>query len=479
MSRASLRNSIILTALLAVCLCLIPARADSVFPQGQTPEKEYIVHIVKWYEDLGSIAEKYGISAEIIMAYNGLKEARVERKQVLHIPLYPEKVIIGAAHAADGTPASADSLSGHRGVFPHSPDSVTSPENADSAAMAAAAVQERIRVSVALPLAAGSEKPNDSNYDFYSGVLLASKLLSETGLSVDLNVIDIADGLDTRALEGSDFVIGPVAAKDLQNAIDHSPKGLAFISPLDARSASLVDFNPSLIHAPTPAAAQMEDIVNWLGEEFQAGDEVFLFTEKDARPNAVASLLEQSGIVYHPISYGILQGRDIPDKLQGMMNTETVNRVLIASDSEAFVNDVVRNLKIMIHLMYNVVLYSPSRIRNFENIDAESCHNVQMRVSCSYYVDYDRADTKNFLLSYRALFGAEPGPFAYQGYDTMKYFASLVYGYGPAWMSMLTSSTVQGLQSDFRFEKKADGGFINRAVRRIIYEPDYSIRVVR
>ena len=36
-----------------------------------------------------------------------------------------------------------------------------------------------------------------------------------------------------------------------------------------------------------------------------------------------------------------------------------------------------------------------------------------------------------------------------------------------------------GLQSDFQLERTASGSFVNNAVRRVVYNPDYSISLVR
>ncbi|MBQ2549978.1 MAG: LysM peptidoglycan-binding domain-containing protein, partial [Bacteroidales bacterium] len=60
-----------------------PAQKEEV----ETPD--YVEHIVKWYEDLNMIANKYGVSADDIVLYNRLPSKKVTRKQVLRIPLKP------------------------------------------------------------------------------------------------------------------------------------------------------------------------------------------------------------------------------------------------------------------------------------------------------------------------------------------------------------------------------------------------------
>ena len=59
----------------------------SVTVQKQTKETvAQTVHIRKWFEDLNSIAEKYGVTPEEIMLANNLKTTRLSNRQRLIIP---------------------------------------------------------------------------------------------------------------------------------------------------------------------------------------------------------------------------------------------------------------------------------------------------------------------------------------------------------------------------------------------------------
>ena len=50
-----------------------------------------------------------------------------------------------------------------------------------------------IRIGLALPLQASSQKPSDNFLDFYSGALMALRDLGNSGVKVDLQVYDTAD----------------------------------------------------------------------------------------------------------------------------------------------------------------------------------------------------------------------------------------------------------------------------------------------
>jgi len=97
----------------------------------------------------------------------------------------------------------------------------------------------------------------------------------------------------------------------------------------------------------------------------------------------------------------------------------------------------------------------------------------------TYFVDYNSKNVKDFLLRYRALYNAEPSRSAYSGYDLMMYFSSLASKYGQKWPKALHKMDFNGLQSDFNLERTPSGSYVNRAVRRVVYNPDFSVTMVR
>ena len=148
-----------------------------------------------------------------------------------------------------------------------------------------------------------------------------------------------------------------------------------------------------------------------------------------------------------------------------------------ASESEAFVSDVVRNANLAAHRKHQVALYCTSRVRSFETIEVENLHNTNLHTSISYYVDYDSPKVQRFLLQYRALFNTEPGPFAFQGYDTAAFFCRLASKYGKHWIDKLEGAYEKGLQSDLRFNQSGEG-YVNTAVRRVLYGPDFKVSML-
>ena len=195
--------------------------------------------------------------------------------------------------------------------------------------------------------------------------------------------------------------------------------------------------------------------------------------------------MDSCGISAVKYSYKILDGRDVADQLieQFSQVPDAVNRVLIASDNQAFVNDAVRNLRILRHNGCNVVLYAPARIKSFETIDVENLHSLSLRMSATYNVDalfraYEclPAAVQRFLLKFRALYNTEPSAFAFQGYDLMKYMLILKSGSPDNWENQAISKRTDLLQESFLLKKQGQG-WINSATRGVVYGSGYNLNI--
>lgn len=443
-----------------------------------TKRKKARTHTVKWYEDLDVIAEKYGVSVEAIMKANNLSGRKPAKRQKLIIPEPGEFPDSDATAAADdNAPAEetgeAAEENGGENLAGQDPDWMFTPKN-------------DVKVTLILPMKTASGNVSRNNMDFYSGVLLAVKDLADGGISTELNVYDSSDSshpIVSEDLESSDIIIGPVSSGDLGRLLANETRPSMVISPLDPRAESLAYSNSNFIQAPTPHLVQYQDLVNWMKEDAIPGDKILMISEKGARPTEAVTQITQtaaaSGLEFIPFTYNILEGRDITTPLTDLMTAEGANRVLIASESEAFVNDVVRNLNILAYNKLNVVLYAPSRIRGFETIEVENLHNTSLHTSLGYLIDYESQPVKNFLLKYRALYNTEPSQYAFQGYDIASYFINMCSRYGANWTMKLDDMETQMLQSIFRFVQSEDGGYVNNGVRRLVYGPGWSVSKVK
>lgn len=432
------------------------------------------IHTVKWFEDLDIIARKYGVSVDAIMKANGLKGRKLSKRQKLVIPYSDEDTAVQRDTSQDSIEEKTDTT--------QIKDSIS--EKKPGLLEGLLFPKKEVSLSLIMPFKATGTSGSTGNMDFYSGALVAVYDVANAGTSCDLNVFDTGNGMQNiskESIENCDVVIGPVSPTEIKEVLEMAPKGV--VSPLDQRAASLAYSFSDMIQAPTPLEVQYKDLIDWIDEDMGYSDRFIVITEKGGTQSEATvqmkAAADSSGLEYKHLAYSILEGRNVTSSLEYIMTESGTNRVYIASDSEAFVNDVVRNLNLMIYRKYEVVLYAPSRIRNYETIEVENFHNTALHISTGYYIDYSDPRVQEFLLKYRALYNTEPTQFAFQGYDLAKYFIELAAKYGNRWTGKLEDSEASMLQSTFRFRKAGEGGYINTGVRRIVYEDGWVVRRVR
>lgn len=465
--------------------------------EGRFDWADYSIHTVKWYENLQSIARKYGMSEELLVEFNGLESTVLRKRQKIKIPdaeFIPRLQAIiesgkkndrPADEALDESPAvtAADTVAAALPV-----DGLYVVPDPDAP----------VRIALVLPLDCIFEgSGGNTNYmDFYSGALVAAKNMSEKGVSIELNVIDtqeynsVSEIAESGRLDGSDYVIGPAHAKQIQEILPLcESKGIDIVSPLDPKAAEYLENETGLIQVPLSADNQYEDIAAWIQEEGDFPCTVLVLAEVGgestvAEMEKATRALQGKNIDYKVFSYNILQGRGVEQSIGRYFDSLKTNRVIIASENEAFVNDAVRNLNTLRTInKYDIHAYGTARLRGFETIEPEHFHNINMHLSMAYYVDYGDPETMEFLREYRALFNAEPTPFAFQGYDIFTFFTAAAAIQKQNVTTMLEDiPTARLLQSDMKFRRGTDGygrigGYENTAARRIVYGDNYNIAV--
>ena len=475
-----------------------------------TPNEDgFLEHTVKWFEDIYDVAKAYNVTAEQIMAANDMKSSRISKRQTLLIPatdkakqsleakvaalsrsaakpVQPEEAPVVATVPVE-PPVVEEPEPVVVPAFPVTeepkPEIAGDPDDADDGPLDWLTGKGSADIALILPFNA-SGRASESNMDFYSGVLLALRQLEKEGVKSTLNVYDLQAGTPSSyELSKNDFVLGPITSADLTAILGVTGGQVPVISPLDQRAGDLAETYRGFIQAPSSAASQYAELAAWAADDRARDDKVILVTEtvngSNAPAEGVRRALVAAGTPFEAVSWTLSQGRSLPASLTAVLTKGGVNRIIVASEKESFVADIVRNLSILLGRGYKIAMYAPSRVRTFETVDSSLYHQDHLHICSPYFADYDTPEVKAFVRSYRALYRTEPSQFAFQGYDLAHYFAKVVSKYGSRWTRVLPRVTEKGLHTDFRFEKTADGSFRNTGIRRIVYDTDYSTYLVR
>ena len=325
--------------------------------------------------------------------------------------------------------------------------------------------------------------------DFYIGALMSMES-REDDKKTNITLVDqqmfrsIDDVISTGVLENKDLIVGPVKPADQEKVLAATAGKSIVISPIDQSGEKLIEGNPLLVQVPPTVKAQQENIINLFADKCTEGRNAVIIYETGAVDTThlrmAKEILLARGVDYKVLSYGILEGREILEKMSGYMKPETDNNVLVLSGSEAFVSDVVRNLN-LIHTnpveenRRKITLFGLPRWRNFETIEVDYFHRMNLHLSLPYFVDYNSQDVKEFLMKYRALTNSEPTPFAFQGYDVGT-IAKGTYNLAPSISSTEEFKVAPALQVRHLYKRNGTGnGMTNTSTKNIIYNSDYTI----
>ena len=421
-------------------------------------------HKVKSGQKIGDIAAKYNVTVESIVAMNNLGSTTLQKKQILQIP---NGLFLALMDSMD-----------EKAATPSVPIQETTDKDKEEEAAPAQETDQNAQLfgsnslAFILPLNLKDTLGANPNYmDFYAGALMAADSLKRMGDDVSITLIDQNSFNAAQMPQGT--IIGPVRSSDMKQFLPLAGKENTVVSPMDMNTGGLVAGNSNFVQIAPSMDDQTANLMDLLATRTSLGNSVMIIYERNGADLAlvekVKELSNERGIIFNTLSYNILEGREIMEKIKDALEPGLDNLVLVPSNSEAFVNDVVRNL----NLLYtnpleenrrSVVLFGTPRWRNFESIEVDYFHKMNLHLSIPYYVDYNRKEVKNFLMKYRALFNGEPTPYAFQGYD----ITMMSMGHGEA-----------AIQSKYSFKKdNAGDGIRNTGTTNIVYNKDYTISVI-
>lgn len=477
--------------------------------------KTYYTHVVLEKQTLYSISKAYDVPIDDIFDANeaiGLRENGLKKNSIILIPVkqkpkkgrgenaVPETDQAGTAdetqNSTEAQTKEKENANVQQDQEPQAESAVTEPadsvavieeessELADSLDRARMAINPKndVHLAIMLPLRLSGSKGAQNYMDFYSGALLAARERGLHGTNIDLSVFDTEKGIPDLSDEQYDWldaIIGPVYSDEMEQLLAKVPEDFPVISPMDPRTEDLCLAHRNLIQVHHGSETQFSDLVEWVKTDFHPGDKVVLVCENDKNeiPDKIAGLLADAGIDYQTFSYGILQGRNALTTIRSKMSKGNItNRLILASENEAFTNDALKNASMAVSAGYDVALYAMSKAKTYDTTDPVTMHGSSLHLTAQYDVDYNDARVKDFILKYRGVFKTEPSSYSYQGYDLMWYFTGVISGYGDNWMQLFTGERSRLLQTDLQFERIApEGGLINKALRHEVYKEDFGI----
>jgi ABC-type branched-subunit amino acid transport system substrate-binding protein len=346
----------------------------------------------------------------------------------------------------------------------------------------------------------------------YEGAMLALETLSKRGISVNLDVLDSKSIYESTwtnnvMLNKADIIIGPVYQdRFIPIAKFAKSKNIKIVSPLTPIDTSLygcanvfqvaTDFNSQVQKALThehinPAKSNIVLASQRDEEESQKlrnryrqylpQRDTIVYSNATARSDSLQlEWLQQAyeARVHVPsvknLSYKIgMQPRENQETFLKIFHPSIDNKVIIASQDEPFVSELLANLKAFANrYKCSITVYGTSDWRKYEKIELNLFYELQLHVAVPYFIDYKSEAVKRFVQRYRYTYKTEPSQFAFQGYDVMLYFISAIYRYGKNFEGCLPYHHEELLQSRYNFMPIVPGGaYENKGIFLLRYTP--------
>lgn len=380
-------------------------------------EQNFITHTVLPQETIFSIAKLYSITVEDLYKLNeGLKEEGLKANSRIKILVTNTKTGI--------------------------PD-FTSQLNLDSG--------DNIKVAVMLPFftTANDSMPTGSNgskvifskssiaLQFYKGVLLAVDSLEKLNIKVELYVFDTENDttvvkmlLRKPELLTVDMIIGPMYRHPFELVANWADKhNIPIVMPVP--QANRVIEGKELAYKVDPSQTiLMGKLTEFAMEKYAALSPILVHTGS-SQDEYLFSLIKRKSkqlLAAKESKQDSLRQLEMwqvkIDKIKPLLRTDTTNVFILPSNNQAFVTSFLMQLYNMRH-DYKFVVFGTDKWEKFESlIDLNVLETLHVHFPQGQFVDYQSAETKQILRSFRTNFSTDPGEFGFAGFDIMYYCAN-------------------------------------------------------
>lgn len=309
--------------------------------------------------------------------------------------------------------------------------------------------------------------------DFYQGFKVALDNLVQEGYNFKLTVLDTRDNTSQNArlavtpeVQSADLIVGPIFPKEI--LVFSNAGKLTYslqVSPLAASKPS--QFNiPNLVSLVAPIDLHSEGLADYLDDIKKTNDRIIIINKLDDDSRGFLNPLKQS-LTKKGVSYSEITDLN---QIGDIVSTNGKNFVVLGTLDRYSVNSILARLvETQAQLGLTIELFGhPNWSKaSFDNINLNL---LKTKITTSYYVNTFKSNVRDFERKYIEEFRIKPSEYAYKGFDTGYFFGSLLGKYGADYPNHLTSEEYNGLQTNYRFEKNSQWGYVNSYIRILQFD---------
>jgi LysM repeat protein len=499
----------------------IPKRKEPSIDRDIFDTDPFVYHYVKTGETLYSISVQYDVSIEEIKALNPeLRWGELQSDQYIKIPRRSGRV-------GEVVETAADSLRTDDMV--KDADSLGVPfwSTVRWRRIRPEPIRGTIQVAMLLPLnlywdvesdtteltglgdddqmtKEEDDKENPINpritgyLEFQEGALMALNELSKQGYSVTLSVYDTERSrqrtieiLQKWEMEDMDLIIGPVNFWNLEIVADFARQHrIPLVSPFLSNS-EIVRYNPYVFQMAPSYDVEFRNWAEYISDYYDRtiimvhdGDST-KYQRVQFLKNQIFEKIAEKADLDDVIFKEVIMNDSVFVDLNHVLTQDGENLVVIPSDNEAYVSNVITPLYYMLD-EYHIEVAGLPQWNGFTNIDLEYFHKLKMSYFTSFYVNYDKPEMREFIRRFRKVYYTEPYrvmPRGYNlsvyGYDLISTFVKAIAAYGHHLIYFADEMECNPILGPYKFERINDfGGHVNSYISIIKFSPNLNIHQV-
>ena len=328
--------------------------------------------------------------------------------------------------------------------------------------------------------------------DFYYGFKMAADSLAKAGLNAEIYIFDTENDTNTirsilnkKDFADIDMVVGPFFQKTINYVAEHCKENqIPMIIPVNSNNSVLYN-NPYVFKTNGSAMSQIDGMVDFIINDYSHYNICIVrpTSEEDKRlyDRAIDKYNSASkGRTYNSniieLNLGNASGRDWNYKLR----KDTVNVIVVPSNDVKFVTSVFTRVNNVLNMnVYakgmKVIVFGLEDWNRIDDIDIKHRMRTEQHFSSYKFLDYNALKTRQFIASFRSIYGNEPSSPSFQGFDVGYYFLSAMHLYGENYINFLNQHQVDLIQNNFKFSSISESNGRENTSTCIAKYQDYSL----
>lgn len=326
---------------------------------------------------------------------------------------------------------------------------------------------------------------------FYMGSQLALDTLKSCGKNLNVHIFDTKNDSARvenirKRLEGKDLdlIFGPLFTENVKIISQFSAnKKVNMIAPL-AHVKSCMRTNPYYISVVPGKNVIAQNAANLINQHF-TDHNVYVVRQYDKTERQITwqmdSLIDTSSLR----SYNKLALSKDNWKTQTIFSDTLKakdNVIFIPSQSEVFTTSILSGIKAIDTINLDDVIEEEISViglpdwREFGSLNGKTMEKFSVHLLADYFVDYDNALTRQFVLDYRRENHNEPSQYAIKGYDFTLLAGKMMVRYGKFFQRSWYDLKTDGIHTNFNFNQvKGKRGWQNFYMETVKFE-DYELK---